>query len=274
MMKAAAFLPVLGALALTACQTSPHPPTGYLASYDGIAPPGRSLRAAVNQRRDEAAALEVRRVYIAPAVLTDPGDDRLSERDRAIVLREVDRRLCFAVSRWFTVIAAPEPEASTVRTAVVDIRPTGRLGSAASAALGFVNPIPLTEIRVPFTTGGLAVESELIGPDGQQLAAVTWARNANVVGRDDPSLSRVGDALQMTEPMGKAVGRAFAGAREAQKIAEPDPCSGFGPRRNATRWVAAQILDQASGLYVPEVSGLAAPAVEAAEDAEASPPQG
>jgi hypothetical protein len=268
MMKAAAFLPVLGALGLTACQTPPHPTTGYLASYEGIAPPGRSLRAAVNQRRDETAALEVGRVYIAPAVLTDGDDDGLSERDRAILLREVDRRVCFAVSRWFTVIPAPEPDAGTIRTAVVDVRPTGRLGSAASAALGFVNPIPLTEIRVPFTTGGLAVESELIGPDGQQLAAVTWARNANVVGRDGPSLSRVGDALQMTEPMGKAVGRAFAGEREAQKIAEPDPCGGFGPRRNATRWVASQIVDQASGLYVPEVSGLAAP-----EEADASRPQ-
>jgi hypothetical protein len=273
MMKAAAFLPVLGALGLTACQTSPHPPTGYLASYEGIAPPGRSLRAAVNQRRDEAAALEVRRVYIAPAVLTDPDDDRLSDEDRAILLREVDRRLCFAVSRWFTVIAAPEAEAGTIRTAVVDIRPTGRLGSAASAALGFVNPIPLTEIRVPLTTGGLAVESELIGPNGEQLAAVTWARNANIVGRDDPSLSRVGDALQMTEPMGKAVGRAFAGEREVREVADPDPCSQFGPRRNATRWVAAQILDQASGLYVPQVSGLAAPAIAATGEAEASAPR-
>ena len=274
MKKAATFLPVLGALTLAACQTSPHPPSGYLASYDGIAPPGRSLRAAVNQRRDETAAREISRVYIAPATLTDPDADELSEKDRALLLGEVDRRICFAVSRWFTVIEAPDPDAGTIRTAVVDIRPTGRLGSAASAALGFVNPIPLTTIRVPLTTGGLAVESELIGPDGAQLAAVTWARDANVVGRDDPSLSRVGDALQMTEPMGKAVGRAFAGPeRESREIAEPDPCRRFGPRRNATRWVASQLVGQASGLYVPEVSGLTPQAAATPDMVSATPPQ-
>ena len=33
-----------------------------------------------------------------------------------------------------------------------------------------------------------------------QVAALAWARNANVVGTDSPSLSRVGDALQMAEP--------------------------------------------------------------------------
>lgn len=266
MLKPSPKLSLLGLLALSACQTAPHPPSGFLGSYEDVQPAGRSLRAAVRQRRDDAALSAVKRVYLEPAILVSGEAQSLSARDRQILLREVDRQLCFELSRWFDLLEAPAPDAGRIRTAVVEIRPTGRLGSAASAAIGFVNPIPLTDIRIPTTTGGLAVEAELIGPDGDQLGAITWARNANIIGRDGPSLSRVGDALQMTEPMGKAVRRAFAADDRKKRAApKPDPCAQFGPRRNPTRWVAGKVVGRATGLYVPEVDGLAAPAPDRGE---------
>jgi hypothetical protein len=260
-MKLARRLPLVGLLGLGACQTAPHAPSGFLGSYDGLAAPGQSLRAAVSQRREEPALEKLERVYLAPAVLVGQGGQRVSEKDRETVLREVDRQICYAVSRRFTVVGAPAPDAGVIRTAVVEIRPTGRVGSAAAAVVGFFNPVPLTDIRVPLTTGGLAVESELVAPDGRQIAVVTWARNANVIGRDNPSLSRVGDALQMTKPMGAAVTKAFAPrGRNKRPVDEPDPCAEFGPRSDKGRWVAGKVAGQLTGLYSPTIDGLAEPA--------------
>lgn len=176
-----------------------------------------------------------------------------------MVLSEVDRQICFEVSERFTIAQAPSPDAGTVRTAVVRIDPTNRVGSVASAVAGFFIPLPVVNFRAPMTTGGLAVESELVAPDGRQVAAMIWAHQAEVVGRTGPSLSRIGDALQLAEPMGDAVGDAFATtARPVRDIPLPDPCARFGARRNIGRAVANGIVGFATGLYVPQVAGTGA----------------
>jgi hypothetical protein len=120
-----------------------------------------------------------------------------------------------------------------------------------SAAANFFIPGPIG-VRAPGTTGGLAVEAELLAPDGRQVAALTWGRNANVVGTDNPSLSRVGDALQFAEPLGDAVADAFAPTgRPVRAIPDPDPCARFGPRSRPEGFLARM----ATGLYVPQLSG-------------------
>jgi hypothetical protein len=129
---------------------------------------------------------------------------------------------------------------------------------------GFFIPGPIG-VRAPGSTGGLAVESELITTDGRQAAALVWARNANVIGTDSPSLSRVGDALQLAEPMGDAVGDAFAPRdRKPRKIADPDPCRRFGARVQPAGFLAGM----ATGLYLPELSGAGARPAELTERPE------
>jgi hypothetical protein len=183
-----------------------------------------------------------------------------------MLLSEVDRQICFEVSERFTIVLAPSPEAGTIRTAIVRIDTTNRVGSAVSAAAGFFIPVPVVKFRAPMTTGGLAIESELIAPDGHQVAAVTWARQAEMVGRAEPSLSRIGDALQLAEPMGDAVGDAFSTkARQVRDIPDPDPCARFGSRRNIGRTVANGVVGFATGLYVPQVAGSGAAAVPGSE---------
>jgi hypothetical protein len=185
------------------------------------------------------------------------------------VLREVDRQICYEVSERFTVLLEAAPDAARIRAGVTRIDPTGQAGSVASAAVNYFIPGPLG-VRVPGSTGGLAVETELLAPgSGRQVAALLWARNATAVGMDDPSLSRVGDALQFAEPFGDAVGDAFSPAdRKPRDIAKPDPCEGFGPRFNAGGMVAGGLVGMATGLYVPELDR-AKPA--AATPAEAAP---
>jgi len=241
---------LLASAALTACQTAPDGNTGFLTAYDGLTTRTDTIRASVRERRDEAAAQGVERVYIEPAVLGPSASTGLSDADVALVLGEVDRQICYEISERFTVLNSADPASARVRTAVTGINPTGQAGSAASAVANFFIPGPIG-IRAPGTTGGLAVETELLAADGRQVAALAWARNANVVGTDTPSLSRVGDALQMAEPLGDAVGDAFAPEdRKVRAITEPDPCSKFGPRVRPAGFLARL----ATGLYVPQLS--------------------
>lgn len=246
--------PLLASVALAACQTAPGADAGFLSSYDGLTTRTDTIRASVRERRDDAAAQGIERVFIEPAVLGPSAATGLSEADVALVLGEVDRQVCYELSERFTVLPAADPASARVRTAVTGVRPTGQAASAVSAVANAFIPGPIG-VRAPGTTGGLAVESELLGPDGRQVAALAWARNANVVGTDSPSLSRVGDALQLAEPLGDAVGDAFApDDRKARPIADPDPCRRFGSRIQPAGFLAGV----ATGLYVPELSGAGA----------------
>lgn len=105
--------------------------------------------------------------------------------------------------------------------------------------------------KAPGTVGGLGAEAELITPDGRQAAALVWNRDATPVGTDDPSLSRIGDALQFAEPFGDTVGAVMAPPdRKSRKIEDPDPCAEYGPRFRPEGWLAGF----ATGLYIPAAS--------------------
>lgn len=268
-----ALIPLLATSALAACHTTPAAHSGYLASYDGLQAPPRSLSASVRQRRDDAASDAVAGIFLEPAVFAPGVGERFSPTERAMVLREVDRQICFEVSERFAIALTLTPETATVRTAVVRLQPTGRAGSAASAAVGFF--VPVVNLRAPMTTGGLAVETELLeASTRRQIAALSWARNAQYVGRDSPSLSRVGDALQMAEPMGDAVGDAFASkARKVNDIPDPDPCAIYGSRRNIGRTAAGIVVSGVSGLYSPEVEGAGAQLRPASDAPQAEAPR-
>jgi hypothetical protein len=203
----------------------------------------------VRERRDDAAVTAVDRVWLEPAVLVADAGAGLTDEEKAQVLREVDRQICYEVSERFTLAAAPAGVAR-LRTGVVGVRPTGSAGSGVAAVANILIPGPGT-LRVPGTTGGLAAETELLGRGGEQLAALAWARNANVVGMDAPSLSRVGDALQLAEPFGDAVGDAISQpGRPVRKITEPDPCGLYGPRTQPAGFLTRMV----TGVYVPQVN--------------------
>ena len=241
-------LPLVGLAAVAACQTAPATDSGFLSAYDRLQTREDTVRASIREHRDEAGAAGVEQVWLEPAVLVGGAGADLPEAERQMVLREVDRQVCYEISERFTLSATPEG-AARVRTGVVDIRPTGAAGSGVAAVANALIPGPGT-LRVPGTTGGLAAEAELVA-GGEQIAALAWARNATVVGTDTPSLSRVGDALQLAEPFGDAVGDAFAPPdRAVRPIPDPDPCARFGPRTQPAGFVTRLV----TGLYVPEVN--------------------
>ncbi len=250
-MTARFLLPVglLAVCGLAACQTAPTANSGFLSSYDRLEAEEGTVRASIRQHRDESRASGIEQVWLEPAVLIGPVGDGVTDADRAMVLREVDRQVCYEMSERFGLAASPDG-AARVRTAVVRIDSTAPAGSAVAAVANAFIPGPGT-VRVPGTTGGLAAEAELLDARGGQAAAIAWARNANVLGTDSPSLSRVGDALQMAEPFADALGDAFAPAdRAVRPIADPDPCGRYGPRNQPGGFLTRLV----TGLYVPEVN--------------------
>lgn len=246
-------LPLGFALLVGACQTTPVANGGFLTSYHGLQTKEGTLRVAVRDRRDEALASQIDHIVIEPAQLV-PGaaGEGLSADDVAKVLGEVDRQVCYELSERFTIRSGADADTSRVRVAVTRITPTEPVSSGAAAIANVFIPGPLG-VRAPGSTGGLAAEAELLAVDGRQAAAVAFARSANVVGTDAPSLSRVGDALQFAEVFGDQVGDSFAPEdRPVRAIPTPDPCGRFGSRDRPAGFLTRLV----TGLYVPEAEGV------------------
>lgn len=248
-----AALGALSALA-AACQSMPTERSGYLSSYQGLA------EAKPGKRRDEAASEAIRRVYIEPTVLRLNARTPIKPSDQALVRQELDRQLCYKLSRRFEIAPRPEAEAAHVRAAIAHIAPTNPGGSAATAAASFFIPVPILKVRPPGISGGLVAEAELVAPDGRQVAAITWSKSTEGLSNMDPSLSPVGDALQLSEKFADAAGKAFAAkARKKHAVPKPDPCARFGARIGG-RAVGGVLLGFGTGLYAPSVTGAGRPA--------------
>ena len=248
-MKPIFLLPLL--LTLAACAT-PARQSGQLSSYDGLTVKPGAVRTGVAERQDAAGLAAVRRVALEPTRLADaPQTAWLSPEERMLLLREVDAQLCFELTERYDLAPATGPADARVRAVVTRVAPTGRVGSVASAAAGFFIPGPLG-LRAPGTTGGLSAEAEMLSMDGKQLAALTWNRDAQPIGTDNPSLNRLGDALQFAEPFADMAAAAMTPPEmKARPLPQPDPCAEYGSRLRVEGW-AAQF---ATGLYVPQMSG-------------------
>lgn len=240
------------ALSLGACATAKTTTSGFLSSYDGLTPKPGTMRTNIRERADADALQRVKTVAIQPTLFGPDADVAwMTEAERAMILRELDAQLCFEVTERYELTPAERADA-LVRAAITHVERTGRAGSVVSAAADFFIPGPIG-VRVPGGLGGLTAEAEMVDRDNRQLAAVTWARQANAVGTDNPSLSRIGDAMQFAEPFGDTVGATFA-VKDAEKRkieSSADPCAQYGPRFRLEGFIGKV----ASGLYMPELSG-------------------
>ncbi|WP_421738841.1 DUF3313 family protein [Caulobacter sp.] len=247
-----AALSMLAAASQTLPAHASHPSVSSAAPVD---PMSKAKKTAAKVERDDAAADAIKRVYIEPSVLEISADTPITAGDQDMVGWEIDRQLCFKISQRFEIAATPDPDAGLIRTRIVAIKPTSKVGSAATAAASFFIPAPVS-IRGRAISGGLTVETILTAPGGSLAAQITWTKSVGGLSRVGPSLSPVGDALQLADPFAKAVSKAFA-AKESVKrrIGKPDPCARFGPRRTAGRIVGGVLADLGTGLYVPSLAG-------------------
>lgn len=237
-------------IALGACATAETTQTGFLSDYSRLQPRSDAVRAKVEQFRDDALIDSIRSVWIEPTVLSGDIADGFSDEEKEIITREIDRRICFALSNKFTIAPEATSETGRLRSAASRIGATNAVGSSASAVANFFIPGPIG-VRVPGSTGGLAAEAELLTPDGKQAAAIVWARDAQVVGTESPSLSRIGDAHQLTGAFAGMVAEAVAPADDERVHNETDPCAQYGPRVRPEGFISRFV----TGLYAPSLSG-------------------
>jgi hypothetical protein len=259
----------LAPLALAACTTTKAPPSGRLSSYDSLTPRSGMQRAGVLERADDAALGQVRSVYIAPTTLSaGPGTAWMSPQEQAAVLREVDAQLCFELTERYQLAPTHEAADGRVQAVVTRVGRTGRGGSAVSAAAHFFIPGPIG-VR-PGGLGALSAEAEMLNRDSRQIAAITWNRDAQAVGMDNPSLSPIGDALQFAEPFADTAAAVMT-AKDVKDgdAPSPDPCAGYGPRTRIEGWATKF----ATGLYVPEASGAKGSGETKKIDVPPAPPQ-
>ena len=251
-------------LPLAGCAGAPSAQSGFLSSYKGLDTPGEGLDAGIALRTDATAVAAMSEIYIQPAVVKLSDKSSLSDDELQQVAHEVDRQVCFHLSKHYTIMPAPAAGVPTLRVAIVRIAPTGQISSGVSAATRFFIPVPFVKVRLPVGNGGLGTETELVSGDGTQVVAMLWSKDAQVVGRLQPSLSRVGDALQLAQPYSDKVSKYISAGKPDLPIPNPDPCAAYGPRPTIGSRIADGAVGAVTGLYIPAT---AKPAVKSDEKA-------
>lgn len=218
------------------CATKPPTQSGFLDDYSTLQPASGNVREQVIQRRNEAVAAPVNRVVIARPVLA-PGlvlDPSINEAEIGAVQFELERQLCFELSRRFVIGAAGDADAGVIETAISGLERTSPSASVASAVASRLIPGP-GSVRLPVGRGGLIVEGRARAANGDEAAAMVWSRGAGVA-FDRGSLSEIGDAHRYAEAFAADFTAWLAGdARPASAVSDPDPCAAYGPRIDLVR---------------------------------------
>ena len=241
---------LLALLALPACATKPPTQTGFLANQASMEKVSGTVRAQIERQRDLDALRGVQKVMLLPARLQEGGDipDTITPESRLLVLGELDRQLCFQMSRRFELVGPEEPAAARVQAVITRLQETNATASAASAAVSRL--LPGGSVRLPVGRGGLSIEARLDTANGRQAAAMAWSRGAGVV-MDQGSLSEVGDAHRFASNFAADFADFLAEPGTPKRaVPDPDPCQKFGARLDIGRIAAGRVI----GLHVPRPS--------------------
>jgi hypothetical protein len=185
---------------LSGCAAAELTESGRLTDYeklvpsDGIVTKGRIYV-------DREAVQAARSVRLLPTTIETKADGvDLTPDQLRLVSNALDRSLCRGLSTRFVIVAQDESadllvQAVITRLTATDVTAagvsavTGLGGKAVSAASGVPIPVP----RIPFGLGSLTVEAEARDSSGKQMAAIVWARGADVISTD-ARVSEEGDA--------------------------------------------------------------------------------
>ncbi|GGZ37951.1 DUF3313 family protein [Asticcacaulis endophyticus] len=236
-------------IGLSGCTSAPDISHSTLSSLEGFSDQ-KTGRARFKAKRDVSSLNEVKRIYLHPAKLTTGEHTRyvLTDKEKRVVLGEIEAQLCFELSERYEIMTTQTESDAEIHSAVTWFEPTGAAASGVAAVAGQFIPGPIG-LRLPGSLGGLGAEAEMIRDD-QQVAAIIWARRAQTVGTDTPSLSRLGDALQFAEPFADEAARIMSPEPAPAKRTysrDTDPCLKHGSRVDAGG-IAARIV---TGLYAP-----------------------
>jgi Protein of unknown function (DUF3313) len=173
---------------LTGCASAPLTASGALSSYSDLRP-SRGMLTSARLKVDKELAMAATKVRIVPTNVSDAvTQPTLSPQQVKLVSNRIDRALCAGLSAQFEVVNPDQFADLTVHAVITHIDTTNKMaagastaaslgGTAASAATG----LPIIVPRLPIGMGSLSVEAEAINVQHQQVAAMTWARGADLL---------------------------------------------------------------------------------------------
>ena len=181
--------PILALLCLgvAACSSLPAA-KGNLSRYDQLESP-HGILAKYSSHVDHVALNRFSKVYIHPVTIAPEALSAASTGQKSarldLVSNLISRTLCEGMSKAYIISDKPGPDTWELKVFITQFAPTG-LASAVSA---------LTMVRPPVGLGKLSAEAESVSPDGSQLAAMMWSRQASVV-FSGGGLSPISDAYE------------------------------------------------------------------------------
>lgn len=203
---------------LTACTTAPTR-SGMLSDYSGLgAIEGRQTKKA--ELRPETPPSPGRALVIETVALSPDAAlaSRLPPEQSALVLNQFARKLCLTLSDRFQIVGAASPDAYRLRAHVTELRETNLVAAAVSAPLDIASPIGA---RAPIGLGAFGAEVELLAPEGGQVAALVWRREADMTSTG-ASVSRISDAYEFAGDAAEDFSELFeqrTTAQNAQRLA-------------------------------------------------------
>lgn len=230
-------------IALTACASNVAR-TETLSRYDQLEEGERALLPVREYADAEAAAgigaIYVERAEVAPGVLEDSGVEAESF-DR--VVSTLSGTMCRRLARGNVEVTSDMSGAShRLEMTITGFEATDPVAAGASGVIGFFVPGPLSP-RLPVGIGALAVEGELVDPQGEQVAAMQFdARNHLASGAGTFSLltgdiGATSDARDLAQGFADAFGDLIVNARN----------EAGAPRGETERGTCDELFDDEAG---------------------------
>jgi hypothetical protein len=239
-MKRSRTMSVIGAtmlpLTLAACGIAPLTQSGAFTSYAHLKP-SDGVFTRTRQRLDKDAILAARSARLEPTQI-HPGalQAGLSAQQLRLVANAVDRAVCAGLSARLQIVGPSQSADLTVRIVVTHLGVTDVAAAATSKAVnvagsvaGAATGVPIPLPRLPLGLGGLSVEASAVSERGDQLAALTWARGADML-TTKARISENGDAYELAKE--------FAADWSRMLVAGVDPIKEAMPFMTSTQAVS------------------------------------
>jgi hypothetical protein len=243
-------------LVLCACATQAPTRTAFLGPATQMERATDTIRAQIDRRREADAVKEITAIRIEPTALSPSiiKAASVSEAEANAVLFEIERQLCYDLSRRFRIADMTDETATRIQSQLTRIQSTNAASAVMSSAISRAIPGPAS-VRLPIGRGGMSVEARAETPTGREAAAMSWSRGAGIA-NDGGSISEVGDAHRFADAFAADFTRWLAGEEVAAiPVPEPDPCARYGQRLN----LGKEALSRITGLYSVPAGGTTPP---------------
>jgi hypothetical protein len=233
-----------------ACATAPPTRTGFIEDPATLTRVEGTVRAQADTRSDPAKLSQIATITIVPTIVAQGVTlpDSLDASAVQQVLSELDRQMCFELSKRFTIASEDQAsQATKISAAITGLQVTNPTASVASAAISRLIPGP-GSVRLPVGRGGLSIEARAMLPgEAGEAGAMAWSRGSGVL-MDKGSLSEVGDAHRYTREFAETFAKFLvADADKSTQAQTPDPCARFRTEGDLGRRALGTVL----GLHVP-----------------------